>query len=178
MFRSTRLRAVEASICLNVPSHVKARSVPVPDQLKQAGIKSADIENSKGGAGICARAASSLLQDWVMLAHRRPIHSTNADPTSNLNTRSWSDEECVMISKTIQLREFDQTKMIKMNLSSSSTHQSSTPRVVSRTSSSMTCVGGRCWRTEDFFVNYVENKNSRKKSGFKFLNKKNNILLQ
>ena len=140
MFRLTRLRAVEVSVSINVPSHVKARSVPITDQLKQVGIKASDIENSKGGAGICARAASSLLQDWVMLAHRRPIHSTNSDPTSNLNPRTWSDEECAMISKIIQLRDFDQTKMMKMNLSPSSAHQStalSTPRVVSRTSSSM-----------------------------------------
>jgi hypothetical protein len=99
-----------------LPQHIAKRAAPISEQLKAVGIQQADIEAcSNRGAGLSARAASSLLQDWVLLAHRRPIHSSNKSPEFSVSQRQWTDEECAVISQTLQLRDWDSTKSVKMN---------------------------------------------------------------
>ncbi len=106
MWRSSFLRR---QVHARTATHVNARALSVSEQLHSIGIKDADVQSASVKNGtVSARCASSLLQDWVMLAHRRPIHTaSDVDPSFNVSARAWSDQECALIAHTLQLRDFE-----------------------------------------------------------------------
>ena len=104
---------------LRVPAHVASAAPPLETQLRSVlGAAAAATPDAASGGDASAassvgRSASSLLQDWVMLAHKRPS-TVRDDASPELCTSTgWTSDETALIAKMLMAtRQWDPSKQV------------------------------------------------------------------